>query len=162
MKVEANKVVQFHYSLSDSDGNELENSKGSDPTAYLHGHKNMIPGLEKVMENRELGERFSAVVAAKDGYGERVEGSEQRIPIKHLMVPKKARLKTGMTVPVQTDNGARHVTIIKVGKFNVDVDTNHPLAGIDLHYDIEVVDIRDASAEEQSHGHAHGVGGHHH
>ncbi|MCL6415532.1 FKBP-type peptidyl-prolyl cis-trans isomerase [Aestuariirhabdus sp. Z084] len=162
MKVEADKVVQFHYRLNDSEGNELESSYDNDPVAYLHGHNNMIPGLEMAMTDREQGTRFSTVVVAKDGYGERVEGSEQRIPIKHLLVKKKSLLMPGAVVSVNTENGPRPVTIIKSGRFNVDVDTNHPFAGMDLHYDIEIIDVRDASDEEKAHGHAHGVGGHHH
>ncbi|WP_426416769.1 FKBP-type peptidyl-prolyl cis-trans isomerase [Aestuariirhabdus sp. LZHN29] len=162
MKVEADKVVQFHYRLNDSEGNELENSYDGDPMAYLHGHNNMIPGLEMAMNGRAVGDSFSTVVVAKDGYGERVEDSEQRIPIKHLLVKKKALLVPGSVVSVNTEQGPRHVTIIKAGRFNVDVDTNHPLAGMDLHYDVEVVDVRDASDEEVAHGHAHGVGGHNH
>ncbi|WP_369821112.1 peptidylprolyl isomerase, partial [Oleiphilus sp. HI0067] len=88
----------------------------------------------------------------------------QRVLIKHLMGDKKqlARLKPGMTVGINTEQGARQATVVKAGKFNVDVDTNHPLAGKDLTFDIEIISIREATKEEISHGHAHGVGGHHH
>lgn len=163
MKIEDKKVVQFHYVLRDEDaGVELENSNGGDPVAYLHGFNNIIRGLEKAMLGHEAGESFSVVVDAIDAYGLRNEENQQRVPIKHLMVKKNAKLKPGMVVNIQTDQGARQATVIKAGKFNVDVDTNHPLAGKRLGFEISVVDVRDATADEIAHKHAHGVGGHHH
>ncbi len=163
MPIAKNTVVQFHYRLS-HDGQELESSHGEDPVAYLHGHGNIISGLEKVMEGKEAGDVYTAEVKATEAYGLRQEGSTQRIPIKHLAGNKKqlARLKPGMTVTINTEQGARQATVLKAGKFNVDVDTNHPLAGKDLSFDIEIVALREASEDEISHGHAHGVGGHHH
>lgn len=163
MKIENNTVVQFNYRLRE-DGNEteLETSFGDEPAAYLHGHSNIIPGLEAAMAGHETGDTFTASVAAKDAYGLRKEGQQQRVPIKHLMVKKNAKLKVGMVVNIQTDSGAHPATILKAGKFNVDVDTNHPLADKDLSFDVEVVDVRAATEEEIQHKHAHGVGGHHH
>ena len=111
---------------------------------------------------KRVGDIFTAEVSAEKAYGLRKENSEQRVPIKHLYVKKNVKLKPGMVVNVETDQGARQVTVIKAGKFNVDVDTNHPLAGKNLCFDVEIVDIRDATEEEIAHKHAHGVGGHHH
>ena len=163
MKIEDKKVVQFHYRLRDEKAEkELESSFGGEPSAYLHGAKNIIRGLEEAMLGREVGDVFSASVPAAKAYGARNEESQQRVPIKHLMVKKNAKLKPGMIVNIQTDQGAKQATVIKSGKFNVDVDTNHPLAGKQLGFDVEILDIRDASDEEVAHGHAHGVGGHHH
>lgn len=163
MKIEKNTVVQFHYRLREDQGStELENSHGGSPIAYLHGHHNIIRGLEKAMLGKEQGDVFSASVSAEEGYGKRVEGSQQRVPIKHLIIKKNAKLKPGMVVSIQTDQGAQQATVIKAGKFNVDVDTNHPLAGKTLNFDVEIIDVREASAEEIAHGHAHGVGGHQH
>jgi len=163
MSIEKNKVVQFHYRLS-HDGKEIESSHGGDPVAYLHGHGNVIIGMEKAMEGKAEGDAFSADIKAVEAYGLRQEGAQQRVPIKHLAGNKKqlARLKPGMIVHINTEQGQRQATVIKAGKFNVDVDTNHPLAGKDLTFDIEIVNVRDASEEEIAHGHAHGVGGHHH
>lgn len=163
MTIAKNSVVQFHYTLS-HDGKELESSKDGDPVAYLHGHGNIISGLEKHMEGKESGNTFNADIPAAEAYGLRQEGSIQRVPIKHLMGDKKqnARLRPGMVVNVNTEDGPRQAVVIKAGKFNVDLDTNHPLAGKDLHFDVEIVDIRDASEDEIAHGHAHGVGGHQH
>ena len=163
MKIEKNTVAQFHYRLSETGcTDELESSHGGEPVAYLHGHQNIIRGLEEVMLDKQVGDTFTADIIAAKAYGERVEGKNQRVPIKNLHVKKNARLKPGMVVNLQTDEGVKSATVIKAGKFNVDIDTNHPLAGKPLSFDVQIVDVRQASDEEISHGHAHGVGGHHH
>lgn len=163
MKIEKNTVVQFHYRLrEEGQEQELETSFGDDPAAYLHGYDNIIKGLEAAMEGHEVGDTFTCAVVAKDAYGERKDDQQQRVPVKHLMVKKNAKLKVGQVVNIQTDNGPHPSTVIKVGKFNVDVDTNHPLAGKALCFDVEVIDVRAATDEEIEHKHAHGVGGHHH
>jgi FKBP-type peptidyl-prolyl cis-trans isomerase SlyD len=167
MQISKDKVVTFHYRLKDESGQEMESSHGEDPVCYLHGHDNIISGIEKGLEGKEVneaGQRFEIVVQPVDGYGERQEGATQRIPIKHLQGDKKAltNLKAGDVVAVNTDKGAMQAVVIKAGKFNVDVDTNHPLAGKILTFEIEVESVRDAAEEELAHGHAHGVGGHHH
>jgi FKBP-type peptidyl-prolyl cis-trans isomerase SlyD len=164
MSITADSVVSFHYRLQDETGEELVNSHDSNPTLYMHGHKGIIPGLEKALAGKAVGDSLSVTLEPRDAYGSRKEGSEQRIPIKHLKIDAKTRrhLKKGMAVPVQTEHGSRSMVIIKVGKFNVDLDTNHPLAGKTLTFDIEIVDVRDATEEEKAHGHAHGVGGYQH
>ena len=160
MTIKNNSVVQFHYTLKNSSGDTLESSLEQQPTTYLHGYNNIISGLEASMDGQTVGDTFNTIVEAKDGYGLRREGSIQRVPIKHLMGAKKWR--PGMVATVQTEQGQKQVTIIKAGKFMADVDNNHLLAGKTLHFDIEIVDIRDASAEEIAHKHVHGAGGHHH
>lgn len=160
MQIEKNKVVQFTYKLSDEAGQLLEASEDGQPVAYLHGHNNMLPGLENKLEGRSAGESFEITLAPADAYGERREDSEQRVPVKHLQGAKK--WKPGMIATVQTDQGARQVTVVKLGKFMVTVDTNHPFAGKTLNFDINILDVRDATDEEVAHGHAHGVGGHQH
>lgn len=162
MKIESNKVVLFHYVLRDAAGAGLESSHDGDPVAYLHGTGSIIPGLEEAMAGKQAGDRFTATVSPEKGYGERVEGRIQRIPVKHLLVKKNARLVPGMVVGVQTDHGVRQATVVKPGKFTVDVDTNHPWAGKSLIFEIEIVEVRAATEEELAHGHAHGAGGHHH
>jgi FKBP-type peptidyl-prolyl cis-trans isomerase SlyD len=159
MKIEKDRVVRFHYTVGEVGQPSTESSLGSDPLAILIGHGNIIPGLEKAMEGHEAGESFSVDVAAADAYGERREGLTQRIAKKHF---GEQRLTAGMQVVLQTDHGPRAVTIEKVGMSVVDVDLNHPMAGKSLHFDIEVVEVREASAEELEHGHVHGDGGHHH
>ena len=159
MKVEDNKVVQFLYELKDEQQAVLESTKG-EPVAYLHGFDNMMAGLENALSGKCVGDKFSVTLSPEEGYGERVEGSVQRVPMKHLQGAKK--WKPGMVATVETEQGSRQVTVVKVGKFMVTVDSNHPFAGKTLTFDIEVTDIREATAEEIAHGHAHGAGGHQH
>ena len=159
MKIEKDRAVRFHYTVGEVGQPATESSQGGEPLAILIGHNNIIPGLEKAMEGREAGETFSVDVPAAEAYGERREGLTQRIPKKHF---GEQRLQPGMQVVLQTNFGPRAVTIEKVGMSVVDVDLNHPMAGKDLHFDIEIVEVREASAEEIEHGHVHGDGGHHH
>ena len=160
MKIEKDRVVRFHYAVAEAGQEAVENSKdGGQPLAILFGHGNIIPGLEKAMDGREAGDSFKATVPAAEAYGERRDGLTQRIPKKHFGAQ---RLEPGMQVVLQTNFGPRAVTVEKVGMSVVDVDLNHPMAGKDLDFDIEVVELREASAEELEHGHVHGDGGHHH
>ena len=160
MKIEKDRVVRFHYAVAETGQAAVENSKdGGEPIAILFGHGNIIPGLEKAMDGREAGDSFQATVPAAEAYGERREGLSQRIPKKHFGAQK---LEPGMQVVLQTNFGPRAVTIEKVGMSVVDVDLNHPMAGQDLDFDIEIVEVREASEEELAHGHVHGEGGHHH
>ncbi len=159
MKIEKDRVVSFHYTVSEQGQEPLESSFGRDPLVILVGHGNIIPGLEQAMEGKEAGDKFEVDVAAADAYGEKREGLSQRIPKKHF---GNQRLEPGMQVVLQTNFGPRAVTIQKVGMSVVDVDLNHPMAGKNLHFAIEIADVREASAEEIEHGHVHGEGGHHH
>ncbi len=161
MKITKDKVVSIHYRLSEEAGKELENNRDGLPMAYLHGHNNLLEALETQLEDLEKGDLKSVTLQAHEAYGTRKENAVQRVPIKHL-VGKYKRLLPGMVVKVNTDRGAKNASIIKAGKFNVDLDMNHPLAGKTLVFDIEVMDVRDATDEEVQHGHAHGPGGHHH
>lgn len=160
MTITKNKVVQFHYRIIDLDGKQLESSFDSDPAAYLHGHNNMMPGVENALEGKEKGDVFSVELTADTTFGELKETAHQRVPVKHLQGAKK--WKPGMTAVVNTDEGQRQVTIVKMGKFMATVDVNHPFAGKTLNFELQVEDVREATEEEIAHGHAHGVGGHHH
>ena len=159
-KIEKDRVVRFHYTVSEVGQEPLESSKeGGQPLAILVGHGNIIPGLEKAMDGREAGESFSVDVPAAEAYGERREGLVQRVPKKHFG-PQK--LAPGQQVVLNTNFGPRAVTVQKVGLSVVDVDLNHPMAGKDLHFDIEIVEVREADPVEIEHGHVHGDGGHQH
>ena len=160
MHIEPGTVVIFHYTLRDEEGSELETSRDADPSAYLHGANNLIRGLEAAMAGRTAGDRFTATVAPEQGYGLRDPGRTQRVPVKHLLFT--GRLRPGAVVQLNTGDGRRPVTVSKVGRHSADIDTNHPLAGQTLHFDIEIIEVRPASPEERAHGHAHGPGGHHH
>jgi len=159
MKIEKDRVVRFHYAVAEQGQEALENSRGGEPLAILQGHGNIIPGLEKAMEGHEAGDSFVVDVAAADAYGDRRDNLTQRVPKKHF---EGQRLEPGMQVVLNTNFGPRAVTIQKVGMSVVDVDLNHPMAGKDLHFDIDIVDVREATPEELEHGHVHGDGGHHH
>ena len=159
MKIEKDRVVRFHYSVAEAGQEAMETSQGRDPLVILAGHGNIIPGLDKALEGHEAGDTFSVDVTAADAYGERREGLSQRVPKKHF---GEQRLAPGMQVVLNTNFGPRAVTIEKVGVSVVDVDLNHPMAGKDLRFEIEIVDVREASAEEIEHGHVHGDGGHQH
>lgn len=159
MQISANTVVQFHYTLTDATG-ELENSRAGSPLLYLHGHNQMLTKLEDALAGKTAGDKLNITLAPADAYGERREDAIQSVQVKHLQGAKK--WKPGMVAWVNTDQGQRQVTIVKVGMFKAEVDTNHPLAGKTLTFDIEVLSVREASAEEIAHGHAHGEGGHQH
>ncbi len=160
MPISENTVVQFFYTLKDSDGAVIESTEKDAPMAYLHGHNNMFAKVEEAMAGKDTGDTFAVTLEPADAYGERKEEAIQRVPVKHLQGSKKWR--PGMVATVQTDQGVRQVSIVKVGKFMADVDTNHPLAGKTVTFEIEVGELREATSEEIAHGHAHGVGGHHH
>lgn len=153
MQIDKNKVVTFHYDLKISENEIYESSRNSEPMNYLHGQRNIIYGLEKEMAGKVAGDTFSVTVEPVEGYGLRNEQATQRIPIKHISY--KGRLHPGMMVAVNTSEGQRRVLVLKVGKFNVDVDLNHPLAGKTLTFDVEILGVREASAQEIAHGHAH-------
>ena len=159
MKIEKDRVVRFHYTVSEVGQEPIESSKDRDPLAILIGHGNIIPGLEAAMMDKEAGESFGVDVTSADAYGERREGMTQRVPKKHFGDQK---LSVGQQVVLNTSFGPRAVTIEKIGMSVVDVDLNHPMAGKDLQFDIEIVDVREATPEEIEHGHVHGEGGHHH
>jgi FKBP-type peptidyl-prolyl cis-trans isomerase SlyD len=159
MNIDKNSVVRFHYTVSEQGQESMESSEGREPLAILVGHGNIIPGLEEAMIGKAAGEKFEVDVPAAQAYGERRDGLTQRIPKKHF---EGQPLQPGMQVVLNTNFGPRAVTIQKVGMTVVDVDLNHPMAGKDLHFAIEIVEVREASAEELEHGHVHGEGGHHH
>ena len=156
MKIEKNSVVHFHYSVSQPGLPQMESSHDRDAMAILIGHGNIIPGLEEAMMGREAGEKFSITISPEQAYGERRDGLNQRIPRKLF---KGARLTPGMQVVLPTEMGPRPMTVLKVGISVVDVDLNHPMAGMTLEFETEIVSVREATAEELEHGHVHGDGG---
>ncbi len=160
MNIENKKVVSFHYTLKNGQGEQIESSRDRDPMVYLHGLGSIIPGLEKAMAGKKAGDSFEVSIEPAEAYGERNENGIQRIPAKHFKHAE--RLQVGQPVMLQTQQGQVQVTVVKVGRFNIDVDRNHPLAGQTLTFDVEVTDVREATAEELEHGHAHGPGGAHH
>lgn len=156
MKIENNRVVRFHYTVSEPGQPPVESSRDREPLAVLMGHGGIIPGLEAAMMEHSAGESFQATVAPDQAYGERREGLTQRVPKKHF---REARLQPGQQVMLNTSMGPRAVTVVKVGGTVVDVDLNHPMAGKTLQFEVEIIDVREALPVEIEHGHVHGEGG---
>ncbi|MBK8162889.1 MAG: peptidylprolyl isomerase [Gammaproteobacteria bacterium] len=164
MLIEKNKVVTFHYRVNEAGRETLEDSRDGAPLVYLHGHGGMIPGVEEALTGRQAGDHLEVSVPPEKGYGARNEDAVQRISKSHVLnaAKGKAKFEPGMMVQVNTPYGPRSVVVLKVGMTTLDVDANHPLAGRTLEFTLDVVDVRDASEEEITHGHAHGAGGHEH
>lgn len=153
-------VVSFNYTLTDENGEVLDKSNG-EPLAYLHGHHNIIPGLESALLGKKVGDKLTVTVEPKDGYGEYLAEAVQEVPRANFQGVDN--IAVGMQFQTQTEDG--HVMLVTVKDVNDDVvivDGNHPLAGVTLTFDVEIVEVREATADEIAHGHAHGVGGHHH
>ncbi|NRA83472.1 MAG: peptidylprolyl isomerase [Gammaproteobacteria bacterium] len=156
MHIEKDIVVSIHYRLNDDQGNEIENSFGNEPMVYLHGHNNMIPGLEKELEGKQPGDQFKVSVSPEDGYGPYVDGLKQQIPSEGF---EGLDPKIGMEFTADTENGPIQVRVLEITEEFVTVDGNHPFAGKTLHFDVDITEIRDATPTELDHGHIHAGGG---
>jgi len=153
-------VVEFHYTLHNSNDELLESTQGDAPRAVLVGHRGILAGVEEAMLGKQAGDKLDVTLPPERAFGLRDETLKERLSKKYLKHVK--RLQPGLITQVQTKSGPRPVTILKVGSKVVDVDLNHPRAGQTLTFALEVVSVREATAEERAHGHAHGPGGHHH
>ena len=160
MQIAEHTIVRFHYDLADEAGQPIESSREREPMAILYGAGNVIPGIEKAIEGRRAGERLQVTVPPAEGYGERREGLTQRVPKKFFNEARK--LRPGDSTVLGSNQGPRVVTVLKIGETVIDVDLNPPMAGRTLCFDIEIMEVREASAEEIAHGHAHEPGGHAH
>lgn len=161
MKIGAKKAVTIAYTLKDEAGEVLDTSQGGDPLTYLQGEGNIVPGLERALEGKTTGDNVKVALAPDDAYGKRDEALKQTIPARQLQVEDKRKVKVGGRYRAWLDGGAHTVEVIAVDGSQVTVDGNHPLAGMTLHFEVDVVEVRDATAEELAHGHVHGPGGHH-
>lgn len=160
MKIASNAVVAFDYTLTDDEGRVLDSSDGTGPLTYLHGQGQIVPGLENALEGRSIGERFSVVVQPSEGYGERNANHVLRVPREEL---PEGEPEVGMELEAVGPNGeVATLWVVGVEDDEVLLSTDHPLAGVTLHFDVTVRSVREASAEEIAHGHVHGEGGHHH
>lgn len=159
-KITANKVVTLSYTLHDDDGELIDQSRDGSPLLYLHGARNIVPGLEEQLEGVTEGETIKATVSPDKGYGPRI-GEPQDVP-RHLF-PADAQLQAGMQVVAHDDQG-RQIPFFITGitEETITVDPNHPLAGETLHFEVTVEALRDATDAEIEHGHPHGPGGHQH
>ena len=152
-------VVTFHYTLKDDDGNVMDQSQQGQPLAYLHGHKNIIPGLEKNLDGLNSGDKKEITVSAEQGYGNYDANLAFKVEKKHFGAEA---VEPGMMAEFETPQGPLVAVITKIEEDMVFLDANHPMAGKTLHFEVEIAEIRDATQEELSHGHPHGPGGHHH
>jgi FKBP-type peptidyl-prolyl cis-trans isomerase SlyD len=160
VEITADSVVLIHYTLKDDSGAVLDSSAGGEPLAYIQGHGNLVPGLEKALEGKQDGNTLVITVSPADGYGIRDEKLVQRVPKRSLQ--GSGEIRKGMQFQARTDDGMRLFTVTGVAGDMVMLDGNHPLADQNLHFDIEVVSVRESTTEELEHGHVHGAGGHHH
>jgi len=153
-------VVSIHYTLTGDTGETLDSSKGRAPLVYLHGQGGIIPGLERALTGLAPGVNRKVTVQPADAYGLRDAKLVTDVPRSNFGNIKN--IEAGMKFQAQTPEGPRTVTVMAANDTVVSVDANHPLAGATLHFDVTVVEVRKATAEELQHGHAHGPGGHHH
>ncbi|MBY0315187.1 MAG: peptidylprolyl isomerase [Bdellovibrionales bacterium] len=157
MRIINNSAVSFHFTLK-VDGQQIESSFGDEPLAYLHGHKAIVPGLEDALNGKAKGDKFNITLPPEKAYGVRNEGLVQKVPRQDF--PEE--LEAGMQFQVDTPQGPMVVTVTQVTDSEVTIDANPEMAGQTLNFEIEVMDVRAATAEELAHGHVHGPGGHHH
>jgi len=160
MKIEKNRVVGIHYTLTDNDGKVLDSSRGNQPLLYLHGNGNLIPGLENALEGKRKNDTLNVKVMPDMGYGEFDEN--MIFEVNRSQFDFSGEIKKGMQFQMHTDHGHQVVTVSKIEGDVVILDGNHPLAGQELNFDVEVTDVREASGDEISHGHVHQHGHHHH
>ena len=149
-------AVRFNYILTDESGNVIDQSQG-EPLAYLHGHNNIIPGLEKELEGKSAGDSLTAVIEPADAYGEYQEQAVQQVPRANFQGVDN--IQPGMQFQSEAEGQVMLVTVTDVNEDTVTVDANHPLAGKKLSFDVEIVEVRAATEDELNHGHVHGVGG---
>ena len=152
----------MHYTLKNDNGDIMDSSEGHDPLAFIQGIGNIIPGLEKHLEGKAKGDKITATVAPEEAYGERTEEQVAKVPLENFQSDGDEKLEVGMQVQVESNQGVTIALVTEIEGNDVTLDLNHPLAGETLHFDVEIMDVRDATADEISHGHAHGPGGHHH
>lgn len=160
MNISDNCVASFHYTLTDSSGKVLDSSDGQEPLSYLHGASNIIPGLEEALLGKTVGDKLQVAVPAAQAYGVHNQELIQELP--SSMFSGIEQIEVGMEFHAETEHGLQVVTVTKVEGDQITIDGNHPLAGVDLNFDVEITEVRPATEEEISHGHAHGAGGHHH
>ena len=156
MQIKKDSVVSFHYTLNDGDGKLLDTSAGKDAFAYIHGGGMIVPGLEERLEGAKAGDSMQVQVEASKGYGDIDPNLLQRVPLDKF---GGQQVEEGMQF--QTPDH-RVWSVLEVKDGVVVINGNHPLAGVTLHFSVEITDVREATADELSHGHVHGPGGHHH
>jgi len=154
MVIEKDRVVSIDYKLHDAKGELIDSSDDSDPLVYLHGNENIIPGLEKHLLGKKVGDKVKCVIPAAEAYGERDEALV--FAVSKAEFGSDAEVEVGMQFEAHGEDGVQLVTVKGIEGDEVTIDANHPLAGEELHFAVSVIDIREATAEELEHGHVHG------
>ncbi|AAZ25926.1 MULTISPECIES: FKBP-type peptidyl-prolyl cis-trans isomerase [Colwellia] len=157
MKIAKNNVVVMHYAVSDSEGTLIDSSYEDKPMAIIQGSGYLIPGLDDALVDHQAGDKFEVAVACDQAYGERHDDYVQTVPREVLAGVEDLAL--GTQLRATTDDGEQTVIVIDVQDDVITVDGNHPLSGLDLSFDVEVIEVREATAEELEHGHVHSEGG---
>jgi FKBP-type peptidyl-prolyl cis-trans isomerase SlyD len=160
MIISKDKVVTIDYSLTDEEGELIDSSVGEEPLVYLHGHHGIIPGLEQALSGHQAGDKVEVSIPPEEGYGDWDEDLVEVVSVDDFDDPEE--LEIGTQFETMTDDGTRLATVIDIEGDDITVDLNHPLAGMTLNFDVTVLDVRDATAEELAHGHVHGEHGHDH
>jgi len=150
MTIAKDKVVSIEYTLTDDQNEVLDSSEGMGPLEYLHGHNNLIPGLEKELEGKKAGDTLKATIAPADAYGEFQD--ELVVEVDRSQFPDDVEITEGMQFEAGSPEGSRVVTVTKINDSKVTVDANHPLAGETLHFDVKVVSVREATDDEKANG----------
>jgi len=161
MALQEKKVVTFNYTLKDENGEVLDSTEKGGPFSFVTGNKQVLPRLEDALSSMIIGSKKNIKLAATDAYGEYDEGAVQKV--KRNLFPEEAELEIGSSYFAHSPEG-QHLQFIvtEIENDDITVNFNHPLAGKNLEFDVELMDVRDATPEEISHGHVHGPGGHHH
>jgi len=160
MQIVKHKVVSIDYTLTDGEGALIDSSGEGQAFAYIQGTSSIIAGLEAALEGKSAGDSLSVAISPAEGYGERDDSLMVVVPRDKF--ENTDELEVGMRFQTPTEGGMRVVTIVQLDDDGVTVDANHPLAGENLNFDVTIVEVRDATAEELEHGHVHGPGGHDH
>jgi len=158
MQISDKKAVSLHYTLTNNAGDKLDSSIGAEPLVYLHGAGNIISGLEDALSGKTAGEKFTVTIEPENAYGEK---QADMIQVVSKEMFEDMPLEVGMQFHAEVSRGPGIVTIIQIEGDEVTIDGNHPLAGETLTFDVEIMDVREATEDEMSHGHIHGEGCHH-
>lgn len=157
------KVVGMHYSLYKINGDLVESTEGREPILFLYGDRNVLATLQSALDGKVIGDNVQVDISHDKAYGRHYPDRIQRLPRKRIDQGKRQSFRVGQVINIDIGQGRRQsASVVKVGKFNLDIDTNHPLAGQDLRFDVMIEEVRPATESEISHGHAHGPGGHQH
>lgn len=160
MEIQNGRVATIHYTLTDDEGTVIDKSAPETPLAYLHGAGNIIPGLENALTGKQAGDKLNVDVAPEQGYGVHHPQMVQQVP--RTAFPDDVQITPGMQFEAHGEHGPVVVMVTGIDDEHITVDGNHPLAGRNLHFAVEVAEVREPTEDERSHGHVHGPGGAHH